>query len=150
MEQHLPWTGGWRNAYAKAACSLGYICRWQDSGLAISRSDGTFLSVERPTKETKIFLMSDIIKQAELHGARQVRAKEKKIQEQAELFLEFCSRSAAGEPLGIILDQRREAEKEAARRHRPAFFSYMTALAATSLPMWGGLGAARRSCGRNF
>ena len=100
MSELLPWTGGWRNIYDIAAKELGYGCSWCGGSLSIYRKDGTFLSNERPSG--KAFSMEKLVELAELHGADRVRLKEKKAFEKAERHLEYCSRSAAGEPIRLM------------------------------------------------
>jgi len=114
MDGLLPWNGGWRNSYADAAKALGYICAWGGAKqLNIFRGDGVFLSSQKPSG--KFFSMADVVKQAERDGAGRIRALEEKAREKEERFIEYCSRSAAGEPLRMIWKARKEAREREGR-----------------------------------
>lgn len=148
MEQLLTWSGGWRKEYAVAAKQLGYLCKWSNAGsLAFFRvGDGFFLATEKP--EGKTFSMAHLVRQAENDGAKRIREKEQKDREAEERFDEYCSRSAAGEPLRMIWKASREKrEREGLHSsHLSKSFVLGAAVLGASAGMLGWLGGGRRFC----
>ena len=149
MEQLLPWNGGWRKEYAVVAKELGYICQWGSAGsLAFFRAkDGFFLASEKP--EGKAFSMAQLVKQAEKDGAERIREKERKGREAEERFDEYCSRSAAGEPLRMIWKARREKRESEGLPSSPLSKSFLISAALLGASAWklggvGGFGGGRR------